>query len=204
MAGDALGLHLVYREAFQKLAEVEKSSGSGGNTPRKPDWQSSLKRQATFHYSWTNTANDILVFYTRLIRLLAYCACEVRPSNGDGLDGELPEGRSAVRRSGGKASAEHSYIIGNSLTSNRHKQSAIVRTRNILQNLVKTEELVGILSTKFDAKKEAGIHSTHKESVLLFLDRVYGIPSPELLLQLISQAFLPDIKHALQLMKVSL
>lgn len=159
----------------------------------------------TFSFPSSNPS-DILCFYTKLIRLLAYCANE---ANGNGSYGEgdkYQEKNSARGDSrGGGMSGDYrggtTHLSG--ATMNRHKKSIITRTRNILQNLVKVEDLVGILSTQFKPDKQSSITASHKDAVLLFLDRVYGIPSSEVLLQLISQAFLPDIKYALQLIKVT-
>uniref|UniRef100_A0A9J2Q184 Uncharacterized protein n=1 Tax=Ascaris lumbricoides TaxID=6252 RepID=A0A9J2Q184_ASCLU len=41
-----------------------------------------------------------------------------------------------------------------------------------------------------------GLLPNHKQSVLLFLDRVYGIDSQEMLLQFLEQSFLPDLRAA--------
>ncbi|KHN75295.1 Ryanodine receptor 44F [Toxocara canis] len=41
-----------------------------------------------------------------------------------------------------------------------------------------------------------GLLPNHKQSVLLFLDRVYGIDSQEMLFQLLEQSFLPDLRAA--------
>ena len=115
----------------------------------------------------------VLSFYTSLVRLLACCA----PSNCQ------------------------SQLTGLSCT-NKRKQSTAERTRNILQNLVKCDEIVGILSLQFSADYVNGLTPWHKEAALLFLDRVYGIGCQELLLQLLTDAILPDIKTTLKLTQV--
>ena len=68
-----------------------------------------------------------------------------------------------------------------------------------MQNLIKAEEIVTILSFKSCTGKERGLSANHKEAALLFLDRVYGMPCLDLLLQLLNNAFIPDVKLALQL-----
>jgi ryanodine receptor 2 len=41
-----------------------------------------------------------------------------------------------------------------------------------------------------------GLLPNHKQSVLLFLDRVYGIDSQEMLFQFLEQSYLPDLRGA--------
>ena len=203
LAGEALGLNQVYSNAFRAMADEDsrdETSSSNGSQKRGPG--TLMRRQTTtFQYSRSTSAHDTLIFYTRLIRLLAYCSCEVKQCSDGGADGDVTAGGNEFQpneRNGGTAG-----LTSENKATNRHKQSIISRTRNILRNLVRVEELVGILSTKFRPNLETSIHPSHKEAVLLFLNRVYGITSPELLVTLISQAFLPDIKYALQLTKVS-
>ncbi|KAK0411652.1 hypothetical protein QR680_005766 [Steinernema hermaphroditum] len=43
---------------------------------------------------------------------------------------------------------------------------------------------------------QPGLHPSHKQSVLLFLDRVYGIDSQEMLFHFLEQSFLPDLRAA--------
>ena len=123
---------------------------------------------------------SILTFYTNLVRLLSYCAS--KPETAHRPNALLPKG------------GAHS--------ANKQKQSVLSRTRNILQNLIRDEEIVAILSFKSAIGRESGLKPFHKEAALLFFDRVYGVPSPELLLQLLTDAFLPDLKLALQLFQV--
>lgn len=204
LSADALGLHRVYQEAFQKIAECEASLVAEGNsyghhesvpTPRF------LSRQSTLLFSWSDhPAVDILVFYTSLVRLLAYCASK---SANDSTKEEGDRRDSFAAGVSSRASvASVSRHDQEACSMSRHKQSIISRTRNILQNLIKADEIVGILSSSFDSKTEQGLRPSHKEAVLLFLDRVYGMPSAELLLDLLSKAFLPDVKYALRLAQV--
>jgi ryanodine receptor 2 len=41
-----------------------------------------------------------------------------------------------------------------------------------------------------------GLQPAHKMSIILFLERVYGIPDQETFFHLIEEAFLPDIRCA--------
>ena len=41
-----------------------------------------------------------------------------------------------------------------------------------------------------------GLQPSHKMSIILFLERVYGIPDQETFFRLIEEAFLPDIRAA--------
>ena len=73
----------------------------------------------------------------------------------------------------------------------------------ILSNLVPVEEVAGILSLPFARDGKKGIIPAHKEAALLFLSRVYGVPNSQLFINLLTDAFLPDIKTALKLASVS-
>jgi len=48
-----------------------------------------------------------------------------------------------------------------------------------------------------------GLQPAHKMSIILFLERVYGIPDQETFFRLIEEAFLPDIRSATILDSVS-
>lgn len=151
----------------------------------------SLRKQLTFSsINWAQQSGAIvLTFYTCLVRLLACCA------SSPTTEQQLPSRQCSVE--GPSEEPLESY------SANRHKQSVISRTRSILQNLIKEDELVAILSFP-SSGKERGLSPFHKEAALLFFARVYGIPGPELLLQLLTQAFIPDVKLALKLMSVSI
>lgn len=49
----------------------------------------------------------------------------------------------------------------------------------------------------------SGLIPAHKQSVVLFLERVYGIETQELFFKLLEEAFLPDLRCATMLDKVS-
>lgn len=50
----------------------------------------------------------------------------------------------------------------------------------------------------------SGLTPPHKQSVVLFLERVYGIETQELFYRLLEEAFLPDLRCATMLDRVSL
>lgn len=53
-----------------------------------------------------------------------------------------------------------------------------------------------IISTFLDTGPQPGLLPNHKQSVLLFLDRVYGIDSQDMLFNFLEQSFLPDLRAA--------
>ncbi|XP_017777975.1 PREDICTED: ryanodine receptor [Nicrophorus vespilloides] len=83
-----------------------------------------------------------------------------------------------------------------------------LRARAILCSLVPLEDLQGVLSLKFTIHNPAageerpksdmpsGLLPGHKQSVVLFLERVYGIETQELFFKLLEEAFLPDLRCA--------
>ncbi|KAH1003553.1 hypothetical protein HUJ04_003457 [Dendroctonus ponderosae] len=86
-----------------------------------------------------------------------------------------------------------------------------LRARAILRSLVPLEDLQGVLSLKFTLHNPAqgeerpksdmpsGLTPPHKQSVVLFLERVYGIETQELFYRLLEDAFLPDLRCATML-----
>ncbi|KAK4873043.1 hypothetical protein RN001_015072 [Aquatica leii] len=86
-----------------------------------------------------------------------------------------------------------------------------LRARAILRSLVPLEDLQGVLSLRFSLHNPAageerpksdmpsGLVPTHKQSVVLFLERVYGIETQELFFKLLEEAFLPDLRAATML-----
>ncbi|KAK2706501.1 hypothetical protein QYM36_016513 [Artemia franciscana] len=89
-----------------------------------------------------------------------------------------------------------------------------LRARAILRSLVPLEDLRGVLSVKFTLQNPptgedgpqsdmpSGLIPAHKQSVVLFLERVYGIEDKELFFKLLEDAFLPDMRAATVLDKV--
>ncbi|XP_073986803.1 ryanodine receptor isoform X3 [Rhodnius prolixus] len=86
-----------------------------------------------------------------------------------------------------------------------------LRARAILRSLVPLEDLFGVLSLKFTLTNPAageerpksdvpsGLIPSHKQSVVLFLERVYGIEQQDLFFRLLEEAFLPDLRAATML-----
>ncbi len=170
--------------SYSRFTSTDSSSGSSGT----------LKKQFTSFPSIAPNQDDasVLTFYTCLIRLLACCATNPATPSGPKEKHYCSE-------------QPQVYEPGNpteSYSANRQKQSMISRTRSILQNLVRAEDIVAILSFKSFDGRDTGLSPFHKEAALLFFCRVYGIPGPEMLLQLLTNAFIPDIKLALQLSQV--
>ncbi|KAJ8959410.1 hypothetical protein NQ318_022100 [Aromia moschata] len=86
-----------------------------------------------------------------------------------------------------------------------------LRARAILRSLVPLEDLQGVLSLRFSLHNPAageerpksdmpsGLIPGHKQSVVLFLERVYGIETQDLFFKLLEEAFLPDLRCATML-----
>jgi hypothetical protein len=87
-----------------------------------------------------------------------------------------------------------------------------IRARSILRSLVSLEDLEGVLSLRFilpipqqEALSEhlPGVLPSHKMSIVIFLERVYGIPDQLTFFRLLETGFLPDIRCATILDSVS-
>lgn len=90
-----------------------------------------------------------------------------------------------------------------------------LRARAILRSLVPLEDLQGVLSLKFTLHQPApgeekpksdtpsGLVPGHKQSIVLFLERVYGIETHDLFYRILEDAFLPDLRVATMLDRVS-
>ncbi|CAG2055036.1 unnamed protein product [Timema podura] len=86
-----------------------------------------------------------------------------------------------------------------------------LRARAILRSLVPLDDLQGVLSLRFTLQHPAageerpksdmpsGLMPGNKQSVVLFLERVYGIETQELFFRLLEEAFLPDLRAATML-----
>uniref|UniRef100_G3UG01 Ryanodine receptor 1 n=1 Tax=Loxodonta africana TaxID=9785 RepID=G3UG01_LOXAF len=86
-----------------------------------------------------------------------------------------------------------------------------LRIRAILRSLVPLDDLVGIISLPLQIptlgkdgalvqpKMSASFVPDHKASMVLFLDRVYGIDSQDFLLHVLDVGFLPDMRAAASL-----
>ncbi|XP_046891412.1 ryanodine receptor 1b isoform X3 [Hypomesus transpacificus] len=86
-----------------------------------------------------------------------------------------------------------------------------LRIRAILRSLVPIEDLVGVISLAvqipafgkdghtIEPKMSASFCPDHKASMVLFLDRVYGIDNQDFLLHVLEVGFLPDMRAAASL-----
>ncbi|XP_023248075.1 ryanodine receptor [Copidosoma floridanum] len=86
-----------------------------------------------------------------------------------------------------------------------------LRARAILRSLVPLDDLQGVLSLRFTLMNPAageprpksdmpsGLIPGHKQSIVLFLERVYGIDTQDLFFKLLEEAFLPDLRAATML-----
>ncbi|KAJ6664647.1 hypothetical protein lerEdw1_006220 [Lerista edwardsae] len=91
-----------------------------------------------------------------------------------------------------------------------------IRIRSILRSLIPLEDLVGVISIPFhmptiakdgtavEPDMSEGFCPDHKATMVLFLDRVYGIEDQEFLLHLLEVGFLPDLRAAASLDTVAL
>lgn len=89
-----------------------------------------------------------------------------------------------------------------------------LRARAILRSLVPLEDLQGVLSLKFTLQQPApgeekpksdmpsGLVPGNKQSIVLFLERVYGIETHDLFYRILEDAFLPDLRAATMLDRV--
>lgn len=82
-----------------------------------------------------------------------------------------------------------------------------LRARAILRSLISLEDLQAILSLRLtipcvqpgqesmvEGELPPGLQPVHKQSVLLFLERVYGIDSQQMLFNLLESSFLADLR----------
>ena len=176
LAGEALGLCRVYEEAVEHMDETSS------HHLIKQEFVAQATAWSSHSYSLPSQLKSCLVlsFYTSLVRLLACCAPS--PTRGPAQPSPAPSQLGAFKQ--------------------QHRNAEW--TLSILQNMVKVEEIVGILSIPFSTDSNKGLLPPHKEAALLFLDRVYHMMPQELLLRLLTDAFLPDIKMTLGLTEVSL
>ncbi|CAG0880143.1 unnamed protein product [Darwinula stevensoni] len=129
---------------------------------------------------YIDTGNAILNFYCTLVDLLGRCAPDARVLS--------------------------------------HGKNEALRARAILRSLVPLEDLVGTLSLRFNLTASGpggnngelqqarsdmppGLTPAHKQSIVLFLERVYGVDEKELFFRLLEEAFLPDLRAATMLDK---
>ena len=162
LSGDAHGLHKVYTVAIEQLPFNESELSLNRSQSREmisrllshESAMSTFSSQSSILSTNQNlTTNEVLSFYTDLLLLMAYCAAGVCCSHA---------------HSDGSSTHTAQHFVS------KQKQSAVARTTNILQNLVKPDDLVGILSLKIAQGAEKGLSPSHKEAAVLFLERVYA------------------------------
>lgn len=71
-----------------------------------------------------------------------------------------------------------------------------------MKELVKNNALFNLFSSYLDMP--SGLIPGHKQSVVMFLERVYGIEAKELFYKLLEEAFLPDLRAATMLDRVGI
>ena len=85
-----------------------------------------------------------------------------------------------------------------SSNDNNDLQRSVQRnTHHILCSLISKESILGVQALSFE--KAEALQPKHKEVVLQFLDKVYGVTDIEFLTKLLSMSFIPDIKLVLSL-----
>ena len=63
-------------------------------------------------------------------------------------------------------------------------------------------QMISINFTDGESDMPVGIQPNHKQSIVLFLERVYGIENQETFFRLLEDAFLPDLRAATMLERV--
>ena len=233
LAGEAIGLHRVYEDALDHMFDTPQYGSSRASPRDSTDLSSalplrtSLFREESVIFTDTTTDNHVsehrrsssfmnlnlmgtrlvLSFYTSLVRLLAYCAPgreividNLANGSSDSTCGSASGLSGSTSGIGSSPNGTNSSTGGDSTI----KKSGAERTRSILSNLVSVDDVKGILSLPFAQDGRQGIVPAHKEAALLFLSRVYGVTDSNLLRDLLTDAFLPDIKSILKLASVSL
>src|SRR6218665_2833614 len=79
-----------------------------------------------------------------------------------------------------------------------------LRARAILRSLVPMEDLEGVLALRFtltsaiEGKSDmpSSLLPSHKQSIVLFLERVYGIDTQDAFFRILEEGFLPDLRAA--------
>ncbi|XP_072140803.1 uncharacterized protein [Dermacentor andersoni] len=86
-----------------------------------------------------------------------------------------------------------------------------IRARAILRSLEPLDDLLGVLRLHFTlqiprkgdttpkADLPAGLQPNHKQSIVMFLERVYGLETQETFFRLLEDGFLPDVRAAAML-----
>ncbi|KAF5896903.1 ryanodine receptor 1-like isoform X3, partial [Clarias magur] len=158
--------------AMEDAIKISEDPARDGPTPKK-DRRFMFSGEEQQEENRVHLGNAIMSFYSALIDLLGRCAPEMHLIHA------------------GKGEA--------------------LRIRAILRSLVPIEDLVGVISLPVqiptygkdgqivEPKMSASFVPDHKASMVLFLDRVYGIDNQDFLLHVLEVGFLPDMRAAASL-----
>ena len=114
---------------------------------------------------------------------------------GDGVDIILPFYNSLVKLLAWCSPDIDRLQTASSSDNNDLRRSVQKNTHHILCSLISKESILGVLALSFEKAEE--LQPKHKEVVLQFLDKVYGLTDVEFLTNLLFESFIPDIKLAL-------
>ncbi|XP_062457766.1 ryanodine receptor 1-like, partial [Pezoporus occidentalis] len=159
--------------AMQEAMGIAQDPARDGPSPRRERRREPFGAEEPPEEGRVHLGNAIMSFYGALIDLLGRCAPEMH----------------LIQAGKGEA----------------------LRIRAILRSLVPLEDLVGIISLPLqlpsvgkdgavlEPRLAASFAPEHKAPMVLFLDRVYGVGSQELLLRVLDVGFLPDLRAAASL-----
>ncbi|CAL8363589.1 unnamed protein product [Merluccius merluccius] len=158
--------------AIEEAIKISEDPARDGPTVKK-DRRFMFGGEEQHEENRVHLGNAIMSFYSALIDLLGRCAPEMH----------------LIQAGKGEA----------------------LRIRAILRSLVPIEDLVGVISLPvqipafgkdghiIEPKMSASFVPDHKASMVLFLDRVYGIDNQDFLLHVLEVGFLPDMRAAASL-----
>ncbi|MEQ2289563.1 Ryanodine receptor 1, partial [Ameca splendens] len=158
--------------AMEEAIKISEDPARDGPTVKK-DRRFMFGGEGQHEENRVHLGNAIMSFYSALIDLLGRCAPEMH----------------LIQAGKGEA----------------------LRIRAILRSLVPIEDLVGVISLPvqipaygkdsqiIEPKMSASFVPDHKASMVLFLDRVYGIDNQDFLLHVLEVGFLPDMRAAASL-----
>ncbi|XP_019717005.1 ryanodine receptor 1b isoform X5 [Hippocampus comes] len=158
--------------AMEEAIKISEDPARDGPTIKK-DRRFMFGGEEQQEESRVHLGNAIMSFYSALIDLLGRCAPEMH----------------LIQAGKGEA----------------------LRIRAILRSLVPIEDLVGVISLSVqipshgkdgqivEPKMSGSFVPDHKASMVLFLDRVYGIENQDFLLHVLEVGFLPDMRAAASL-----
>ncbi|TSL75312.1 Ryanodine receptor 2 [Bagarius yarrelli] len=157
--------------AMEEAIKISEDPARDGPTPKKD--RRFMFSGEQLEENRVHLGNAIMSFYSALIDLLGRCAPEMH----------------LIQAGKGEA----------------------LRIRAILRSLVPIEDLVGVISLPVqiptygkdgqivEPKMSASFVPDHKASMVLFLDRVYGIDNQDFLLHVLEVGFLPDMRASASL-----